>query len=60
MACQCRDSPESYLALPLAIAASNLFHNFLLLGSVYFFKTVNHTVYSTVVMYNSGWWACPR
>ena len=29
MGCHCRDFPQSYAAIPLAIATNNLFHNFL-------------------------------
>ena len=29
MSCQCRDFPQSYVVIPLALATRNLFHNFL-------------------------------
>ena len=39
--CQCRDFPQSYVILPLAIATRNLFNNFLSLKSLLPFKIKN-------------------
>ena len=36
--CQCRDFPQSYVLIPLAIATSYLFHNFSSLGSLLHFE----------------------
>jgi len=35
------DFQQSYVAIPLTVATSNLFHNFLLLGSLIIFKINN-------------------
>jgi len=34
----CRDFPQNYIAIPLALATRNLFHNFLSLRSLLHFK----------------------
>ena len=46
MVCQCRNFPQSYVVIePLAMTASNLFHNFLLPGSLLFIEINNFNVY---------------
>ena len=36
MGCQCRDVPQNHVAIPLAIATINLFHNFYRLDPYFF------------------------
>ena len=52
MSCQCRDFPQSYVVIPLAIATRNLFHNFLSLRSLLPFKINNFLIYQCITSYH--------
>ena len=41
MSCQCRDFPQSYVAISLALATRNFFHNFLSFRSLFPFKILS-------------------
>ena len=45
MVCQCRDFPQSYVVIPLAVTTSNLIHNFLSLGSLLLFEINNFLIH---------------
>jgi len=40
MSCQCRDFPQSYAVMPLAVATRNLFHNFYHLDPYFLLKLI--------------------
>ena len=50
----CRDFPQSYVVIPLTVATSNLFHNFLSLGSLIIFKINNFLNTLVHIVGNSG------
>jgi len=50
---QCRDFPQSYVVIPLALATRNLFHNFLSCRSLLPYK-INNFKYTSHNLFSSG------